>query len=642
MSAMFKVQLEGQTVPIRFQTVSFSGIREIVEADVLVDIDARAAKAADLSDLASIPTAQNNLGVARVFTFRQYAATGDGETDDTDAVQDAVDAVGAAGGGTLDGEGRTYLINSAGIVVNDDRVFLENFTFKRTTTTTGWLLQFATTNDVTGGGVRNARFVGLATVSGGNAGLRLGSSLYHFNDYDVKNVEASGFAQYGVGIEAGSRWSVSGVRVVNHGLTTGTISSCMGFYLFPLLASSGGHLTDVYSEISAECQANASANTAALKIQTHQKLIATNLTAIGGSEQACSIDSVDGTISNLFVKQEGTAAGLAVGNYNTAHSFSGQVFTLDGFEIENDGTSNNNEFVIAGGTDGQYKLTGCTIRNGRGGGAGYLSLSNAKDCTFENLDFEDIRFDATGRSFTANSAASTNNRYINCIARGGTATGTFMLEATESVITNCGSAAVDGDTVGTFQIRGASNVIVGPIGQNVSGNGLTIIGDSNEVFYPAFGVVSGRSVWFQSGSDNNRVYGGNLWAGTGVLDSGTGNLVYGSRRRFHGTAAPTTGTWAVGDVILNTAPAANGISHWACTVAGTPGTWVEVRAIQKQTGWTAGTGTANLGAFATYAGQNVSAAYVEAEAQATDDATKANSQRIKGIEDALRTAGIIN
>jgi hypothetical protein len=62
----------------------------------------------------------------------------------------------------------------------------------------------------------------------------------------------------------------------------------------------------------------------------------------------------------------------------------------------------------------------------------------------------------------------------------------------------------------------------------------------------------------------------------------------------------------------------------------------------RQTGWTAGTGTANKGAFATYAGHTASASYVQAEAQSTDDATKANSQRIKAIEDALRTHGLIN
>lgn len=44
MSATFRVQLEGQTVPLRFQTVSFAGIREIVEADLTVDINSRAVR----------------------------------------------------------------------------------------------------------------------------------------------------------------------------------------------------------------------------------------------------------------------------------------------------------------------------------------------------------------------------------------------------------------------------------------------------------------------------------------------------------------------------------------------------------------------------------------------------------------------
>lgn len=50
------------------------------------------------------------------------------------------------------------------------------------------------------------------------------------------------------------------------------------------------------------------------------------------------------------------------------------------------------------------------------------------------------------------------------------------------------------------------------------------------------------------------------------------------------TAAPTTGDAAVGDFVLNSAPAELGtagskyiIHGWRCTVAGTPGTWVQCR-----------------------------------------------------------------
>lgn len=45
------------------------------------------------------------------------------------------------------------------------------------------------------------------------------------------------------------------------------------------------------------------------------------------------------------------------------------------------------------------------------------------------------------------------------------------------------------------------------------------------------------------------------------------------------TAAPTSGRYAVGDVVYNSAPAAGGTIGWVCTTAGTPGTWKTFGAI---------------------------------------------------------------
>ncbi len=45
-------------------------------------------------------------------------------------------------------------------------------------------------------------------------------------------------------------------------------------------------------------------------------------------------------------------------------------------------------------------------------------------------------------------------------------------------------------------------------------------------------------------------------------------------RIMYGTAAPTNGTWAVGDQMHNITPAVGAAKGWMCTVAGTPGTWV--------------------------------------------------------------------
>ena len=50
------------------------------------------------------------------------------------------------------------------------------------------------------------------------------------------------------------------------------------------------------------------------------------------------------------------------------------------------------------------------------------------------------------------------------------------------------------------------------------------------------------------------------------------------------TAAPTTGTYQLGDFVRNSAPSEAGavsskyvIFGWVCTAAGTPGTWKECR-----------------------------------------------------------------
>lgn len=49
--------------------------------------------------------------------------------------------------------------------------------------------------------------------------------------------------------------------------------------------------------------------------------------------------------------------------------------------------------------------------------------------------------------------------------------------------------------------------------------------------------------------------------------------------RMLGSAAPTTGTWKVGDIVYNDTPTAGGFIGWVCVTAGTPGTWKTFGAI---------------------------------------------------------------
>ena len=66
------------------------------------------------------------------------------------------------------------------------------------------------------------------------------------------------------------------------------------------------------------------------------------------------------------------------------------------------------------------------------------------------------------------------------------------------------------------------------------------------------------------------------FTGINLSKSQGNNLIgyYGSMLIVSSSAVPTTGTWAVGDRCINSNPIVGQPKAWACTVAGTPGTWV--------------------------------------------------------------------
>lgn len=67
-----------------------------------------------------------------------------------------------------------------------------------------------------------------------------------------------------------------------------------------------------------------------------------------------------------------------------------------------------------------------------------------------------------------------------------------------------------------------------------------------------------------------------MWRNGYIQNARVGN---GTNRLTNGSAAPTTGAWVVGDIVLNTAPTAGGNIGWVCTTAGSPGTWKTFGAI---------------------------------------------------------------
>jgi len=70
------------------------------------------------------------------------------------------------------------------------------------------------------------------------------------------------------------------------------------------------------------------------------------------------------------------------------------------------------------------------------------------------------------------------------------------------------------------------------------------------------------------------VKGNNLDQATGTNSINSAIVYIDLSRRFSLAAAPTTGSWTIGDVVMNKNPAIGQPIGWMCTVTGTPGTWV--------------------------------------------------------------------
>jgi hypothetical protein len=112
-------------------------------------------------------------------------------------------------------------------------------------------------------------------------------------------------------------------------------------------------------------------------------------------------------------------------------------------------------------------------------------------------------------------------------------------------------------------------------------------GNSRSVRYINTGTVKCTNPQFanltykaelETGGPTEYLENGATGSTTTVLNTGGARLVTfygaGGLAIAYGTAAPTTGTWSRGDRVFNSTPTVGQPKSWACTVAGTPGTWV--------------------------------------------------------------------
>lgn len=165
-----------------------------------------------------------------------------------------------------------------------------------------------------------------------------------------------------------------------------------------------------------------------------------------------------------------------------------------------------------------------------------------------------------------------------------TANGIYLVNNTVDDLKICNVLITDNSQSG----NGLQSGIFVPTGtSNFEISGCTI----RSLFYASAGISQKYGVVIQA-SCSKFNFTNNYVSGSATLDLNFGGsytnhsiannypstqdiVRIGGKLHTFGTVAPSTGTWAVGDVCENTVPTLlKNISHWKCITAGTSGTWV--------------------------------------------------------------------
>jgi len=272
-------------------------------------------------------------------------------------------------------------------------------------------------------------------------------------------------------------------------------------------------------------------------------------TVVGGNVGITGYN--DGNFGNFITMQSGNTTGYF--NWKIVNnSFIGPTYVTTVIRID---AANSANFDISGNTflfSSEY-ATGPAIH-----------VANGSNINVRN---NVIRRTA---DVTSNSGAGTSVYAFVMIPNG---TGGSNINVVDNTILWEGSDSRGGGPYGVMGI-GANLSAAALAGVTVSRNKLT------GTFTPSY------AIFLQITSGDTIVHDNDVKGATGTYLLNAAIVYKKTNSITSGTAAPTAGTWAVGDVCFNTSVTIASILGWTCVVAGTPGTWDVLSSRGEQHGMT--------------------------------------------------------
>lgn len=279
--------------------------------------------------------------------------------------------------------------------------------------------------------------------------------------------------------------------------------------------------------------------------------------------------STNVVIKNCYVYRSYEHSVYVSGHYNTA-----------GYELSDEG--------------GHKILNNTIVESGYNGGTTHMAIKQANDAR-NTLIKNNVIIDAT--SVAINAETTVGGTITGNTIKGSAQQAIRFLSTAVGPITISDNIMIDG-VVEPMQIEGgadyliSNNYIKPAIGKwaiiaeqiddsVISGNlidgaatsvyGIDIDGTSSGNFVTGNTLTNSLVIGVRtSATTSNNTVTNNF---ENIPSNGGTRNVFRSKRESEGAAAPTTGTWAQGDIVWNTSVAASGTVGWVCTADGTPGTW---------------------------------------------------------------------